>query len=255
MLSHEIDHFIPSYESDAFGRWRPDHIFRVLQEVGGAHSEILSVDRDTIIDSIGCVWMLARVALEVRECPSMFDTVHIKTWHGNANRITYPRYFAVTNSQGEEIVWLTTSWVLVDTDTRRMVLPNKAKLTFPAALEIEPKLSEPNKPRIDRSSECREFFRETLYCDVDINHHMNNASYISWLMDVYPFSWHENHLIKSLTVGYSSESKPNEGAKLLLYENGLQFGFEIISESDDRVIFEAEGEWISAPRCKPGSDN
>lgn len=245
MLSHEIDHFIPSYETDAFGRWRPDHIFRVLQEAGGTHSQILSVDRDTIIKSINCVWMLVRVALKVREYPSMYSTVHIKTWHGNANRITYPRYFAVTNEHGEEIMWLTTSWVLVDINTRRMVLPNKAKLTFPAALETELKLSEPNKPRVDRSSKCREFYRETLYSDIDINQHMNNASYISWLLDAFAFEHHEKHLIKSLTVGYSSESKPGEGAKILLYENGLQFGFEIISANDGRSIFEAEGEWVN----------
>lgn len=249
MQTLETEYTIYTHDADAFGLWRPDAIFRLMQELAGAHSEQLGFSRDALLRSRGCVWMLARVHARVLRYPRLHDRLRAKTWYGPPGRITYPRYVLISDDSGAEVAALATSWIVVETQSRRILLPGKAQLVFPPPADLAPPLPEPGRLRMAKEglgNGPEAILPETTlraphYSDLDVNGHMNNASYVSWILDLFPMSWHSEHRVSDLVISYSAEATPGEEVALSLYRGGQRF--ELLGEDrqDGHTVFEAQG--------------
>ena len=44
------------------------------------------------------------------------------------------------------------------------------------------------------------------FTDLDVNGHMNNARYLDWLADLLPGSFHQDNVIRDMTLGYVAEA-------------------------------------------------
>ena len=51
---------------DVNGRWQPGSIFRVMQEVSGAHAEGFGLGRQPLMDA-GIAWVVTRASLQMHE--------------------------------------------------------------------------------------------------------------------------------------------------------------------------------------------
>lgn len=240
----ECDYQIFTHDSDAFGLWRADAAFRLMQELGGAHSTALGFSRARMLESTGCIWMLARVQLLIHRYPKLSDTLHAKTWYGPPGRTTYPRYISVQDKAEEEVAALSTSWIVVDMEQRRIQLPAKVGLVFPPALTIQPTIPEPARIRLRKPGTATVSYRTPVYSDLDVNGHVNNANYVSWILDVFPMDWHARHRVRSLCIGYLAEARPGQCVELALYQEGLLFELLGTDKQDGRTLFEASGEWF-----------
>jgi acyl-ACP thioesterase len=239
----EDDYQILTHDADAFGLWRPDAAFRLMQEIAGAHSALLGMGRDDLMRTRGCVWMLARAHLEVLRYPRLYDTLHAKTWYGTPGRVTYLRYITVSDDAGARIANIATVWVVAELASRRILLPGKALLPFPPAPEEAPPLPEPGKVRPQKAGKPQLSERTPRYSDLDINGHMNNASYIAWILDLFPMEYHGVHRIKNIRIGYSTEARPGEPVEMALYESGMDFETIGRDKKDGHIVFEARGDW------------
>ncbi|MEL7604317.1 MAG: acyl-ACP thioesterase domain-containing protein, partial [Bacillota bacterium] len=137
---------ILTHETDFQGLWRPDAAFRLMQEVAGAHSSQLGLSRSELVRN-NIVWMIARAQLRIDRYPRLHDVVRAKTWYGRAGRTTFPRYVEIYGADGALLAAMSTSWILVDIVSRRILLPEKAGLSFPPPAELTPPLPEPGKLR------------------------------------------------------------------------------------------------------------
>jgi len=236
------DQVILTHETDFMGLWRPDAAFRFMQEVAGTHSHLLGFSRDELVRN-NVVWMIARAHLRIYQYPRLHDVIRANTWYGPAGRTTFPRYVEFCDKDGKAVAAMSTSWILVDIVSRRILLPDKANLNFPPPAPVVPPLPEPGKLRLSRQGQPKEFLRAPLYSDIDVNGHMNNASYVGWIMDLFPLAQHREFRINSLCIGYSAEARPGEQVRMSLYENGNSFEVLGADAQDGRVLFEAAGEW------------
>lgn len=243
LQTYETTQTLLTHEADAFGLWRPDAMFRLMQEVAGTHAAKLGYSREALL-ARGQVWMIARVRLEVARYPRLYDTVRAKTWYGEPGRITYPRYIELTDEAGTALAALATSWVIVDTADRRILLPGKAGLTFPPAAELTPPMEEPGKMRLSKAGEKKVVLRAPQYSDLDVNGHMNNASYVGWILDLFPVTFHQEHRLRSLCISYASEATPDELVELTLFRDGPHFEVLGLDQADGHVVFEAKGAWM-----------
>jgi acyl-ACP thioesterase len=68
------------------------------------------------------------------------------------------------------------------------------------------------------------------YSDVDMNAHANNAMYMHWAMNAVGYELTENHVVKSWTINFNNEIKPQEEVGLyracLEGEDGLHVFIE-----------------------------
>jgi len=237
----EQQHYIPAYETDIDSRWRADAIFRCMQEIAGEHSEALHLGREKLLQD-NMVFMLARSHIQMQQYPSAFETISIKTWPGISGRLTFPRYFEFRHQDGTLLGTGSNAWILVNLESRRILLPSQVKLEFPDTSALIPPMPEPKKFHQPASMKLtKSLQRQTLYSDIDMNAHMNNASYVSWICDLFPAEQYRQKRIVDLQLNYASEAKPDEHVAIQLFEENDSFYVKGFSQTDNHIVFEAIG--------------
>ena len=242
--SHTLSCTLLTNDVDAFGLWRPNAMFRLMQESAGEHSAKLGFSRETLVEKLGFVWMIARAQSVIHRMPRYRDTIHVTTWYGEPNKITFPRYFRVYDENDTLIASASTAWTLVDLSSRRIVPPGKCNLTFPPVASLTSELPEPGKLRLKKEGAPEIVCRAPLYGDIDVNGHMNNASYVSWVMDLFPLEHHRQFRLRAFSIGYLSEAVPGEQVQISLYRDGNAFEVQGVDLVDRHPVFEAQGEWL-----------
>jgi len=121
-------------------------------------------------------WVYARFYAEIKEYPVLYQSITCRTWLSKLDRYLAHRDFTISGQNGVLMVSATGSLALIDRDTRKPV-----EIRVPAGKTVE--------IHNQRSVECSfskipshenysiKFRTSTRYEDIDINNHMNNASY------------------------------------------------------------------------------
>ena len=221
---------------DCYGRLKNSMILYLAQEVAGKHFTELAMDYDTLA-SRRLFWAVTRHRVQVTRMPRVGETIRIETWPMPTTRVAYPRSMVAYDENGDELFRAISLWVLMDLDTRSMILPGKSgisvngtlrgfELEAPAGLVAKPLNS--SRPRI------------VSFTDLDRNGHMNNCRYLDWISDLLPSPFHAQHTLKEFTICYLSEAR--EGQQLDLHWDFLEDGalrvdaFRRGETKDERVL-------------------
>jgi len=126
-------------------------------------------------------------------------------------RVAYPRSVVAYDEQGQELFRAISLWVLMDLDSRAMVLPGKSGVIVEGTLtgsELALPHSLMPKDMTDQQT------RTVTYSCLDRNGHMNNTRYLDWLDDLLPSSFHSDHTAREFIICYSNEAR--EGQQISL---------------------------------------
>ena len=199
---------------DCYGRLLPSKILYLMQEVAGTHFAKLSMDYDSLAQR-GLFWAITRNKVQISRLPMRGETIRLETWPMPTTRVAYPRSIVAYDEAGNEVFRSITLWVLMDLNSRSMILPGKSGISVEGTLrgnELASPLGLPAKALENRSSRCVRF------TDLDRNRHMNNTKYMDWIWDLLPGEFHGAHTIREFTVCYLNEAR--EGQEL-----NLSWGF------------------------------
>lgn len=203
---------------DCFGRLKPSALLLFIQELSGRHCEELSVGVDALArQRLG--WVVTRHRVQLSRVPRLGETIRIETWPMPTTRVAYPRSVVAYDADGHECFRAISLWVLLNLDTRAMILPGKSgiivrgtvrggELPSPAGLLPHPLGSV--------------YTREVRFTDIDRNGHMNNSRYLDWVDDLFPSEFHRTHTLREFTVCYNAEAR--EGQSLLLHYGAAEDG-------------------------------
>lgn len=200
---------IPCYLADATWRLKPASFMDLAQEAANRHANILGFGYDDLIAS-RTAWVLSRMHIEYVDTPKWRDEVTLQTWHKGLNRLFFLRDFIMTDSEGNPKVKATTSWLVMNLDTRRLVRdPN---LLDEDGTCHENVIETPaDKVQMPKDVEAELVMtHKVAYSDVDMNAHANNAMYMHWAMDAVGFEVTESRAVKSWTINFNNEIKPQE---------------------------------------------
>ncbi|XWS76071.1 hypothetical protein CRYUN_Cryun01aG0145800 [Craigia yunnanensis] len=174
-------------------------IANLLQENGGNHAQSVGFSRDGFATSptmrkLHLIWVTARMHIEVYKYPAWSDVIEIETWCQSEGRIGTRRDWILKDSATGEVIGRATSkWVMMNQDTRRLqkvsddvkeeylvFCPRKPRLAFP---------EENNKSskKIAKLEDPVQYSRLGLMprrADLDMNQHVNNVTYIGWVLEV-----------------------------------------------------------------------
>ena len=172
-------HIIPCYQTDSNWRLKPAAFMDLAQEAANSHAAILGFGYDDLVQS-RTAWILSRVNIRFIKTPLWRDEVTLTTWHKGLERLFFLRDFIMTDKDGNECVKATSSWLVLNLDTRRLVRDPKLMdegttcsdnaMESPAAKVQMPKDLEPELVMDHVVS----------YSDVDLLGHTNNAMYMNW---------------------------------------------------------------------------
>lgn len=218
---------IPCYDTDAFWRLKPASFMNFAQEAAGRHAVYLGFGYDDLIKS-NTAWILSRVHVEFIDTPKWREDITLTTWHKGLNRLFFLRDFILTDGQGRERVKATTSWLVLNLQTRRLVRDPKLieegtvcpdnVIETPADKVVMPKDVEP------------EFVMEhkVAYSDIDTNRHTNNAMYMQWAMDALDYELASSRPVKEFTINFNHETKAGETVSI--YRT-------IVEKGDDLYVY------------------
>ena len=123
---YQQDFEITDLYVDCFGRLLPSKLLFILQEVAGQHFSRLSMDYDTLAEK-GMFWAVTRHKVQISRLPVRGETIHVETWPMPTTRVAYPRSMVAYDAEGNEVFRSISLWVLMDLNTRSMILPLRGK--------------------------------------------------------------------------------------------------------------------------------
>ena len=233
---YQQDFEISSVYVDCCGRLKPSMILYFAQEVAGLHFAELSMDYEALAQR-RLFWAVTRHRVQITRLPLRGETIHIETWPMPTTRVAYPRSMVAYDAAGNEVFRSISLWVLMDLDTRNMILPGKSGISVVGTLRGN-ELASPSglvaKPLNSQRP------RSVAFSDLDRNGHMNNCRYLDWISDLLPSAFHAQHDVKEFTVCYLSEAR--EGQELSLHWDFLEDGLLQVDayrnngEKDERVV-------------------
>lgn len=231
------DHFqVTDIAVDCYGRLKPSMILFFAQEIAGRHCVQLALDYDTLAEK-RLFWAVTRHKVQITRLPMRGETIRIETWPMPTTRVAYPRSMVAYDEAGNELFRSISLWVLMDLDTRNMILPGKSGISVIGTLrgnELSSPLGLIAKPLQNHRE------RLVSFTDLDRNGHMNNTRYLDWIYDLLPSGFHIQHSIRELTACYMSEAKEGQTLDLhwdFLEENCLQVdAFRQGEEKNERIF-------------------
>jgi acyl-ACP thioesterase len=195
---------------DCHGRLKLSALLYCAQEVAGQHSNLLGADYDTLADQ-NLFWAVTRHRVQITRLPQRNETITVETWPMPTTRVAYPRSMVAFDSQGNELFRSISLWVLMDLESRTMVLPGKSGVTVEGTLTgSELALPHSLMPK-DLSNHTS---RTVTYSCLDRNGHMNNTHYLDWVDDLLPSSFHSSHIAREFIICYHNEARENQQISL-----------------------------------------
>lgn len=227
MIRFEQKFTIPCYDTDASWRLKPSSFMDLAQEAAGQHAVYLGFGYDDLI-ATNTAWILSRVHVEFVDAPKWRENITLRTWHKGLNRLFFLRDFILTDDQGRERVKATTSWLVLNLETRRLVRDPKLMeegtvctdnvIETPADKVVMPKDIEPQYV----------MDHHVAYSDVDMNGHTNNAMYMQWAMDAVDYDIASTRPVKWFTINFNHETKAGDIVAL----------YKVVKEEEDgRHVF------------------
>ena len=191
---------------DCFGRIRPSAILYLAQEAAGGHCLELALDWDTLAGK-GLFWALIRCTVQVTRLPRIGETVTVETWPMPTTRTNYPRATVAYDAEGKELFKVLGLWVVMDLNSRTMILPKKSGVIVDGTLRGN-ELSVPGS--ITPKDLAGLYSRRVGYTDLDRNGHMNNTRYLEWMDDLMTSDFHRENQPKEISICYHAEAREGQ---------------------------------------------
>ena len=200
---------IPCYNTDMSWRLKPAAFMDLAQEAANIHATKLGFGYDEMIGSKSA-WVLSRMHVVFEDTPKWRDEVSFATWHKGLNRLFFLRDFLMADKDGNPKIKATTSWLVINLETRRLV--RDPKLLDEGTVCSDNVLEEPaDKVVMPKDVQPQLIVEHVVsYSDLDMNGHANNARYMQWAMDAVNYEISSVKPVKEFTINFNHEVKPQE---------------------------------------------
>ena len=230
MSVYEQDYRIKSSDADAKQRLRISRMFTILQEVSIEHTTELKMGRDMTMDR-GLLWIVTLQQAKITRMPVYDEPVHIATWPGNTMHILFPRYYRITDADGNALVEASSLWALMDANTRKVIFPEEHGVAI-RGMQTGKEIPLPRAPKFPQTGEAESF--TVPYSYVDLNGHMGNTRYFDLAEDRMPASFREKRLI-GIQTEYAREALGD--TEVLLKSEVLGDTFLLAGEYEGQKLF------------------
>ena len=191
---------------DCFGRVKPSVLLFFAQDVAGDHASLLGTGWDALAEK-NLFWALIRHKIEITRLPVSGETITVQTWPMPTTRVAYPRATVAYDEKGQVLFRTIALWVLMDTQSRGMVLPGKSGVTVEGSIRGD-ELASPasiTPKELENVTACT-----VGYTHLDRNGHMNNTRYLDWACDLLGSRFHQDHPARQINVCYLAEAKESQ---------------------------------------------
>lgn len=214
---------IASYQTDLTARIKPSAILEIMQEMAGAHAEMLNVGRTRLLP-MNLAWVLTRVEVRMARYPLSGEVISVETFPMPNRRVFFPRYFIFRDEKGETIGCAGSIWVLLDFASRRMVSGAEIAADIPDNRDLTAPMGMPATVE-EIGGSVKELLRLPVYTDLDMNGHVNNTRYLDWCCNALGIDTMRSHAMMQFAVNFNQEILPGQEVRTVLHQEGERFSF------------------------------
>jgi medium-chain acyl-[acyl-carrier-protein] hydrolase len=230
------------YEADLFGQAKLSSICNYLQESAWRHAEDLGYGYEAA-SSRNELWVIVGLMVRMLKYPEWGSTIQVETWPKGIDRLLAFRDYKISSEGGEVLGAATSSWMILDADTRR---PKKMDIVLDKLdMTLSQDILNENPPHLSAIKTPLEGYAHTVrYSELDFNGHVNNTRYLDWCMDGFPADIHHSQRVETMVINFMSESKYGDLNRIVA--NSWEAGenhIHGIRENDGRTIFRARLHW------------
>jgi len=198
---------IRSYHTDIRRKLTIPKLCSFFQEVAGNHTVACGVGWKEL-QKMKMFWVLSRLKIKVLRYPEWQELVTVKTWSNGMSGLFAIRNFQMSDESGTEIIRAVSSWLMVSSETRRLVRADDFMEGFPLCQDrlfdgLPDKISSLPQPRAFEATEVK--FTET-----DMNLHMNNVCYIERIINSFGFDFLQHHEMDEFEINFIKEAVPGD---------------------------------------------
>ncbi|MEG2290486.1 MAG: thioesterase [Clostridium sp.] len=210
-VSYKEKFIVKLHESDFKGRAKLFTIMDYIQQAVENHANILGVDFNSMIAK-GLFWVVSRIEVNIERYPLCGEEVTIETTVGGREKVFAKRRFRILDKNEEVIGTALIYYLILDIEHRFPQKPSVCPIDVDISGNdvVDNKLVKIKMP----GTAVESMNRNVCYNDLDINNHVNNTKYISFVEDLFPIDWHKENDISYIQLNYIKEIKSND--KLIL---------------------------------------
>ena len=237
---------IPCYQTDSQGLLKPTSFMDMAQEIAYWAADALGFGYDSL-HVHHTAWVLIRLHVHFEQPVHWRDNVSLFTWHKGTNGIYYLRDFLMHDAAGQTAVSATSSWVVMDERTRRLVRPEDMQHLMQVE-QVEHAIAEP-APKLVAPKDMEQSGEHVVIpSDIDINAHTNNARYVAWAMDCLSAEASERP-VTDLFVNFNKET--TLGERVQLFRRCVEDGWYVEGRTEGKSCFVVKLVCSNSPQILP----
>ena len=187
-------------------------------------------------------WVLMKKYLNIKRLPHLGEKITIQTHPSGFDRLLTYRDYRVFDEQGVEIAHSSSTWLLMDTNKRKMTgIPEaiRSRGTFDTR-DCLPRCNF-EKFSQDETQVIREF--DVNWHDLDFNIHLNNVRYLQWLLETVTPYLEGYSKLRRLEISYKNECLWKDRVAVETSFSGQTYKHQLRRRSDEQIIAEAKTFW------------
>lgn len=176
-----------------------------MQNVLNLKLSVWDLEKDKI------TWVLMRKYLKINRLPNLRERINIYTSPAGFEKFFTYRDYEVYAENGDLLAWSSSTWLLMDTEKRRMArIPPHILAMNDKMPSLETCLERPatKLPKFE-TADYSKTFRVGWY-DLDFNGHLNNGFYTKWMLEATPHEVLKNKKLLDFQIEYRVEGRLNE---------------------------------------------
>jgi medium-chain acyl-[acyl-carrier-protein] hydrolase len=243
-LTYQVEFEVRAYEIDRHKRMSVPALARLMQEA--ALQNVIHLGLSVWdLEPQGISWVLMRKQLCVERLPLLGERIRIETCPSGFERLFTYRDYRVFDAAGKLIAHSASTWMLMDTRTRRLapipdfILSLASRMVPPAQHLPRP---EGKLPAFGAADFARSF--EVNWHDLDFNEHLNNTIYIRWMLDALPREVLQSGRFQQMDLLYRAEAQWQEAVRAETQAlGGGAFLHRLLREQDGKELAAAQTQW------------
>ncbi len=203
-VHHELRFTVRASEAGPRGVIRLASFLDYFQEAAGEHAALLGVSVIELLKH-NLTWVLSRYHIKIDRYPVWGEMVRLRTWPSTRRHLFALREFEAIDAAGTTIARATSSWMVIDTVTKKPVRLADHLGEFPqdpvrALADDFSALPTPSGTDFERTF----FVRRG---DLDWNRHANHVVYIEWAAEAAPPDIVSGSRPAEIEVDYRGEAR------------------------------------------------
>lgn len=235
---------IRTYEVDCRNRLSILSMFNFMQDAASKHAQALGVSVRRLL-SENYTWLLSRLKIKIASYPDINDRIQIATWPSGTQRLFALRDFELRNGSDQVIAEAVSAWLVIDVQRRRPVriLPFVDRLKPLEGHHVLPDTLD-KLPGIKNCTYEKEFIAR--YGDLDVNQHVNNVSFVEWVVEGVPSSLLNTSAPAQLEINFLAEAFYEDcilAACHPRHPDNSVYHHSLIRQQDGRELARARSVW------------